>query len=344
VFGSVWNVAPPLVDTTRQIYQAHSGSTVASVGEVYDRGAPMAFGAAYTSLADIQNNAPAAGQVRVWNDASGCFFRIGSNPSGIVTCDVTRGAAVANRTVGQLFSQILQAAGVASADINSADITAIDAVGAYDTGVYAGHDSDVTALRLLDDLTRSVGAWYGCDAQGTWRIGQIALPTGTEVGTITATDILKIERTAPNDVGAGVPSWKVKVGYKRLYQVLPDLTNSATMLNKSYFAEEFRRVEASDAAVKTAYLLSPELEFDTQLVTQANAQSEADRRLTIYKSRRDMYQCTIRVDSAFAAVLDLGKIVKLQINRFGMSSGKKFLIIGIRTNLRNYQFDLTLWG
>lgn len=344
VFGSVLNIDPPLVDATRLIYQVHSGSTVTSIANVYDRGAKLTAGAVYTSLADIQANVPAAGTYRVWNDTTGCYFRIAANPTGMITADVVRGATVANRTVGQLFSQILQQAGIVSGDISAADITALDAVAAYDTGVYAGHDNDVTALQLLDDLTPSVGAWYGTDAAGTFRIGQIVLPTGTSVGTLTTTEILKIERIASRDAGAGIPAWKVKVGYQRLYETLPDLTNTATVADKSYFAEEYRRVEASDATVKTAYILSPELEFETQLLAQADATSEASRRLTIYKSRRDMYQVTVRVDTTLAGLLDLGKIVTLQIDRFGMSAGKKFLIIGIRTNARLFHYELTLWG
>lgn len=344
VFGSVLNIAPPLVDTTRLIYQVHSGSTVNAVSMVYDRGARLTAGAAYTSLSDIQTNAPAAGTFRVWNDTTGCYFRLAANPSGVVTADVVRGAAVANRTVGQLFSQILQAAGISASDISTADITALDAVAAYDTGVYANHDNDVTALQLLDDLCASVGAWYGTDALGTFRIGQIALPTGTSVGTLTTTEILKIERVASRDTGAGIPAWKVKVAYQYLYEVLDDLTNTATVTDKAYFSEEYRRVEASDATVKTAYILSPEIEFKTQLVSSTDATAEASRRLTIYKTRRDMYQVTVRVDSTLAGLLDLGKIVTLQINRFGMSAGKKFLIIGIRANVRLFHYELTLWG
>jgi hypothetical protein len=126
--------------------------------------------------------------------------------------------------------------------------------------------------------------------------------------------------------------------------VQSDLTASVNDARKSYLSDEYRRAESSDTTVKTANLTSPELEFDTQLTTESDALTEAARRLTIYKSRRDMYQVTIRVDAALAGVLDIGKIVTLQINRFGMSAGKKFLIIGIRTNMRGYQFDLTLWG
>lgn len=111
-----------------------------------------------------------------------------------------------------------------------------------------------------------------------------------------------------------------------------------------FLASEYRRIEAINSAVKTANLLSPELTFKTVLVNKNDAVNEANRLLDIYKERRDMYEVTIRVDETLASVLDLGKIVTLQVNRFGMSAGKKFLIIGIRTNMRGYQFDLTLWG
>lgn len=345
VFGRVWNIAPPCVNTDRRIYQIHTGSAIQSLGEVYDRGVPLTAGAAYTSQADMETNVPAAGQYRLWNDATaGAFIRLGSAPAGLVTVDVLRGAAVANRTVGQLFNQILLAAGIPSGDISSADITALDALAGYECGVYAGHERDVTPLELLDELCASAGAWYAVDSQGTFRIGRVSIPTSGSVGTITATEVIRIERVTSRDAGVGVPAWKVKVGYRRIYEVQNDLAAAVTDARKSYFQNEYRRVEASDATVKTANLLAPEMEFLTALSQEADANTEATRLLTLYKTRRDMYQVTVRVDAALAALLDLGKVVTLQLPRFGMSAGKLFLIIGIQTNLRGYQFELTLWG
>lgn len=344
VFGRVWNVSPPLVNSSRLIYQVHDGSALQDLGEVYNRGVPLSNGGDYSSQADMESNQPASNHYRKWNSAAGCYIRLHSAPNGAVTCDAIQGAAIANRTVGQLFQQILTKAGIAASDISSADITALDAAVGYETGVYASFQRDYNALELLDELCASVGAWYGTDAQGVFRIGRIVLPTGTEVGTITATDILKIERVASRDPGAGVPAWKVKVAYKKVQTVQPDLASGVTNDWRSVAAEEYRRVEDSDASVKTANLLSPEIEFKTVLSSSSDASAEASRLLTIYKTRRDVYDVTIRVDAALASVLDLGKIVKLEINRFGMSSGKKFLIIGLRSNMRNYQFDLTLWG
>lgn len=342
VYGAVFNIAPPCVNTSRLIYQLHTGGQVVSVNAVYDRGVLLTAGSAYSSQADMEANAPAANQYRVWNDATlGCFIRLGSNPSGLVTSDVTQGAS---RTAGQLFQAILLKAGVAQSDISSADITALDAAVSYEVGVYAGVDKDYSPLELLDELCNSVGAWYGCDAFGTYRIGRIELPTGASVGTITANEIIKIERVASRDSGAGVPAWKVKLGYYKVQSVQTDLAAGVSLGRKSLVAEQYRRQEVFDEAVKTVNALSPELEFNTVLTGKGDALNEANRRLTIYKTRRDIYQLTVRVDASLASIIDLGKIITLQVNRFGMNAGKKFLIIGVRTNMRGYQFDLTVWG
>ena len=344
VFGTVWNIAPPCVNTDRNIYQIHEGSAIQSIGNVYDRGVPLSVGPVYTSQADMESNTPASNHYRMWNSAAGCYIRSHATPTGLLTADVSRGAAVANRTVGQLYQQILLAAGVPQSDINAADITALDAAAGYECGVYVSHQNETNAVQLLDQLVASVGAWYGPDAAGVFRLGRIEIPTSGSATTITATDVLKIERVATRDDGGGVPVWKVKVGYKRIQNVQDDLGSAVTELRRAYFAEEFRRVETSDATIKTAIPLAPEIEALTVLAQEADAASEAARLLTLYKTRRDMYEVTVRVDASTAALLDLGKVVTLQLPRFGMAAGKLFLIVGITTQLRGYQFQLTLWG
>ena len=342
VFGKVLNIAPPLVDTTRNIFQVHDAGLVVSVDGVYDRGVALTAGAVYTSLADIQATAPAANQYRVWNSATaGCYIRLGSTPTGTITLDATQGAT---RSVGALFNSILTKAGVSSSDISASDITALNAAVSYECGVYCDWQRDFSPLEILDELCASVGAWYGADASGVFRIGRIEIPVGTEVGTITATELLKIERVASKDPGVGIPAWRVKVGYQKIYNVQKDLPNTVTAARRALLATAYRQNEASDAAVKTANLLSPELEFKTVLSSKTDALAEAGRLLAIYKVKRDLYQITIRVDPDLASIIDIGKIVKLQVNRFGMNAGKKFLIVGLRTNLRGYQFELTLWG
>lgn len=344
VFGQVFNAPLPLVNTTRLIYQAHDGSVLQSVDAVYDAGAALTAGAAYTTQADMETNAPTAGQYRVWNSAAGTYIRLGSNPSGTITADLTQGAAGSNRTVAQVWNAILLKAGVSAGDINSSDVTALDAAVSYQIGVFCGTDRDMTALEACDIACSSVGAWFGSDASGVFRVGRLDLPTGASVGTITATEIISIERVSSSDPGVGIPAWKTKLGYQRIWQVQSDTSATVTAVRKGYLSQEYRRTEASDAAVKTANLTSPEIEFSTVLVSATDAASEASRRLTIYKTRRDMLQVLVRVDASLATVLDLGKIVTVQLSRYGLSAGKKFLIIGLRTDMRGRLFDLTLWG
>lgn len=344
IYGQAFNVPLPCVNTTRQIYLAHDGSVLASVDGVYDRGAPLTAGAAYANQAAMEASAPAAGQYRVWNDTTGCYIRIGTAPSGTLTADLTQGASAAARTVGQLYSTILQDAGVSSGSISSGDISALDALCSYVVGYAFTHQAETTTLEALDNITNSIGAYFAPDASGIFRISQINLPSGGSVGNITATDVLSIERVASRDAGVGIPAWKVKIGYQKIFEVQDDLTNAVTLARKGLVEQEYRRVEASDSAVKTVNATSPEIAFDTLLVSAANASSEATRRLTLYKSRRDMLRVRVRVDGAMAAVIDLGKVITLTLNRYGLSAGKDFLIIGVRTDMRNYIFELTLWG
>jgi hypothetical protein len=229
-------------------------------------------------------------------------------------------------------------------DISGGDIAALDALVAYPCGVFCSTGSDMSALQACDIVANSVGAWFASDASGMFRLGRLVLPGGASVGTLTATDVISVDRVSTSDPGVGIPAWKVKLGYQRIWTLQDDLTNSVSTARKGYLSNEYRRIEASDASVQTAYATSPEIEFLTTLVNAADATAEAARLLAIYKSRRDMLQLRVRVDPALAAVLDLGKVVTLQLARYGLSAGKPFLIIGVRTDLRGRLFDLTLWG
>lgn len=343
VYGQVFNCPLPCVNTTRLIYQANDG-VLQTVDAVYDRGVTLTAGAAYASQADMEANAPAANQYRVWNNAAGTYIRLGTQPTGEVTADLTQGVNAAARTAGQIYSQILAKAGVAGGDINAGDIITLDSAAAYPLGIFLAHQSDTTAIEALDMVLGSVGAWYGCDATGVFRVGRVELPTGSSVGTIGAVDITSIDRVASRDPGVGIPAWKIKLNYKKLWSVQSDLGSAVSAARKSELAQESRRVEASDSSVLTANATSPEISFDTLIVNKSDADAEAARRLTIYKTRRDIIELRVRTDSSLASVLDLGRIVTLQVNRYGLSAGKKFLVVSVRTDMRNNMFDLVLWG
>jgi hypothetical protein len=341
LYGQVKGVSPPCVNTSKLIYQL-SATALQSVDAVYDRGVALTAGTDYGTQAAMELTAPTAGQYRTWL-AGGCI-RLGSTATGTLTVDATQGATAAARTAAQIMQAILLKGGISAGDISSADVTALDAACSYPLGVYMGHGQETTGAALIDEVANSIGAWWGVDRLGIFRMGRIVVPTGTAVGEISAVDILSIDRTNTSDTGAGVPAWSVSVGYARVYTPSDDLAGAVTAAEKARMKEEYRRAIVTDAATKTANTYSPELVFDTQLIAEADATAEATRRRTMYGARRDMLQLRVRLDASLAAIIDLGQIITVTLNRYGLSAGKKFLIVGIRTDMQNNIFDLTVWG
>lgn len=343
LYGKAFNFSPPCVNTTRQIYQISDG-LIQSVDQVLDRGTVLTAGAAYTSQADMETNAPSAGQYRAWLNAAGSYIRV-NTPSGVLTVDATQGATTGARTAAQLMSQVLQKGGILVADIVTADVTALDAAAAYVVGYWVGHDIEMPGIQVLDLLANSAGAWWGVDRTGKFRMGQVVDPAAvTSVGIISAVDILEIDRVRATDEGSGVPAWQVKLNYALYQEVLSDLGSAVATTVKSDRAEKYRQVLANDATVKTKFPKAVEMSFDTCIAGQSDAQTEINRRLGLYKVVRDTLTITARLDDATAAAIDLGKVITVQLPRFSYAAGKKFLITGIRTNLRNNLFYLTLWG
>lgn len=343
VYGKVFNIAPPLVNTSRLIYQPHAGSAVATVDAVNDRGLALTAGAAYSSQADMETNAPAAGQYRVWNDATlGCFIRLGSTPAGQITADVTQGTAAGNRTVAQILKQLALDAGYSAGEISSADVTALDAAAAQVVGLWLADETSFSAA--MDQVAASVGAWYGFDASGVLRMGQLTAPSGTPVATLYDYDVLQgFERRPPRD--NGLPIWRFTLGHTRVATVQPsDLAGAVTAATRAYLAQASRSAVAEDASIKTQWLLAGTLQADSLLTSASDAATEAARRLALYKVRRDVFDVPVPMDSYASLGLKLGDVVRVVFPRFGLDSGKSLRLIGINLALAQGVATLTLWG
>jgi hypothetical protein len=354
VYGVVRGVSPPLVNTARLIYQVAAG-TVASVA-VFDSGVPLTAGATYADLAAMQATAPAAGQYRLLSSAGGSYVRLGATPGGALTCDVTQGVNAAARTAAQILQALATGpGGIASGDVVAGDVTALDAAASAPLGLWL--DGEQTVRQAMTQVAQSVGAWFGFDRLGKLRMRQLVVPSGSPAGTFrrldrfavadaATADIVELERITTQDSGAGVPAWRVRLEYRRRYTVQsPDsLAGSVLDADRALLGQEWQAVTADDAAVKTKHLLAPELAFQGLFDAAADAQAEATRRLTLYKTRRDRFRLRVAIDTGFAPVLDLGDVVRLELPRFGLAGGKLFTIIGITPDAARRLLDLDLWG
>ena len=336
-FGRVFNVSPPLVNTSKLTYEV---GPCQSISDVYDRGLALTPGADFATSALLQAASPAV-STYITCLAEG-YFRLGTNPVGQITADVSQGVAFANRTVAQIIKQLALNAGLSAGEISAADITALDAAAPQVVGIWLADES--TFAQSMDMVAASVGAYYGFDAAGVLRMGQVTAPLGTPVITLYDYDVLdSFERRPPRD--NGIPVWRMVLGHTKIWTTQPsDLAGAVSTPTRAYLAEPTRKAAAQDSAIKTQWMLAGTVEEETLLTVTSDAEAEATRRLNLYKTRRDIFGVPVSLDLLTANSLKLGDVVALQLARFGLDAGKSFRVIGIRLELAVGKALLTLWG
>lgn len=340
-YGKVYNVSPPCVNTSRLIFQVNDGA-ISDVTAVYDRASSLTKGAAYTNQTDMETNAPTAGQYRVLSTSTGSYFRLGSSPAGLITADVTQGAASSNRTAAQILKLLAIKGGVDSGDINASDVTALDTANSAEVGVWVFGDD--TALSVMDQIAQSVGAYYGYNQTGEFRMARFTVASGAADIEISRDNILTIETIRPTDTDRGVPAFKVILSYLKNYTVQTgDIASGVTDARRNIIKYPNAAGYSEDATIKNQYLLAAEIDRTTLLVDATAAGTEATRLLNLYKIRRRMYQISIALDVT-ETLPDLNGVANITLNRFGLDSGGLFRIVGISSSYANNRATLTVWG
>jgi hypothetical protein len=175
LYGQVFNIAPVMVNSSKLTYQINDGA-IQSVSNVYDKGIALTAGADYANVTTLHAALPASGTF-ITCLALG-YIRLGAVPTGLLTCDATQGAASSNRTVAQVLKAMALKAGIASGDINSSDVTALDTANNSVIGIWI--DGADSAMVTMDKVSQSIGAYFGFDAMGVLRMGLFTAPSGRD--------------------------------------------------------------------------------------------------------------------------------------------------------------------
>ena len=226
--------------------------------------------------------------------------------------------------------------GIASGDVDSASITALNTANSNPVGIYI--DSTTKTLDVLDALANTVGAFFGFDRDGAFEVGRIELASGTADAEFDSTSIITLQRLA-----SSVPNHRVRVTYSKNYTVLneTDLGASVTAANRDFMVREALVEKAETAAVLTAYPNSQELFVDSLFATSAGASAEATRLNTLYGTQRDFYRVKVKTQPY---TLKLNDVVKITFNRYNLTSGKLFRVISLIEDAAVNEVELELWG
>lgn len=358
LWGKMRGIPARLVNSSLLIFgvnwdKSGNRAPVASFDSIKDQGVEIVIDADYADLAALQGATIPVGQAATCV-AEG-LFRM-DRIFGAITCDVTESSVAADNRLPRLLERLIVDAG---GSVQAGDVAALQAVSDYEAGYWTqGEDYS----RVLDAIAMSDGvSFYGArTGDQVFRLSRIALPTGTAVGTLFEADgetpyldnyfdIFEIERRATGDRGRGIPTSKVEVLWGPIGRTLSEGELASTVIDNNPELVEFYKTDRRTASVETPsvkvkYPLATTLVLQTQLYNEADAQAVAARFSGIYSVRRQMFTTSIEVRSDLRDLIELGAIVNVQIDRWGLGSGKKFLIVGVEYDASAFEYELTLWG
>ena len=325
-FGECYNVPAVLVDSSNLVYQVHDGQ-IEAINAVYDRGVELTITTDYTV------------------DLSTGLITLVAAPAGQITADVegAKPSGSYKSTAADIIRHIVTAQGGLTdpTDLNTSAFSALNTSNSATVGVFIGTE-DRSILEVLDDVVNAVGGFYGFNRAGLFEVGQFVAPSGTENLALTSVEILD-DAIAPTPTIA--PVWSVSLGYKKNWAVQSaDTIASVADTDPSHFdfaTNEWRRAVSSDTSVQPAYLLAEKLEKDTLLVDSTAAATEAARIQALLGVKRFVYQIRVK---AQPFNINLNDVIKVSIARFGMTSGKKFVVIGITEDSKTNEVTLEVWG
>jgi hypothetical protein len=340
LYGNCKNFTPAFVNTSRLIFQAHDGE-IGYMDEVFDGGVQLSQQTVYASQAEMESTAPSAGYYRAWKP--GGYFRLGSAIANGITASAQMPAAPTTPwSAADVMSDIADKAGIASGDIDADDVTAMNVDVTANINMYVGEE--MTCSEAMDAVANSVGAYWGFDRLGKLRMRRLEEPAAPSAVTLTASDIIDIERVTARTEDKGLPAWSVTVeGYRNWTVQRSGLASGVSATRVAWLAKEYRSYTASDAAIKTAHPYAQIMTKQT-LLDAAGAAAEATRLLALYGTQRDVYEVTAHIGDSALYEIDLCDTVCLQLPRFGMDGGRYFQVIGITLDVRTERVELTLWG
>jgi hypothetical protein len=326
-YGRCLNITPVMLNAASGTYMAHPGP-------IEDVDALYVGGVAYTKV----GGSPAANQYSV-NVSTGVATVGGAPVTGQVTCDV-KGAKPSTylTTVADIAKEIVMTqGGLTSGDLDLTSFTDLNTANSATVGIYINGGSERSILSVLDELTASIGGFYGFDRSGKFAVGRLEAPTGMADAAYDDTEVLELTR-----LPTAVPAWRIVLGYEPNWTVQVEFqVGGAPAAQRDFTARSFRHKTAEDAAVQTTHLMAGELKVNTLIDGAGDAGTEASRLLTLYKADRDVYRARLKVQPFQR---ELNDEINIEDPRYGLAAGKDFRVVSVNENSADNEVELELWG
>jgi len=218
-------------------------------------------------------------------------------------------------------------------DLDLSSLHTFDAANIQPVGIYLGDRSNV--LEACNQLATSVGARLVMSSAGVMSLVKLSLPQGSAGTSVTSAQMadrsLEVSQLPPVKAG-------VQLGYCKNWTVQNSLATGVVAEHMSMYAEEWLTLTRTDSTAATNFNLftEPVME-ETLLLTAADALTEADRRLNMFKVQRKVLKYKGYADLLLE---ELGDPQTIQHSRFGLSGGVTGQIISVATDWINQRVEI----
>lgn len=239
------------------------------------------------------------------------------------------------RTIGALIQDLIVgfAKGWTATYFYTADIATLDAAWPYYIGIVVDSPMEITAI--MDDLLAGYPMVYSYDLDGNFVIKVVEVPAGVSFLELTDVDSMQYPATMVSS-----PYRRVYINYERNWQG-NSVDNQADVGRWEWLKKEWRSVSARYDVLRDTYPTAQDLgPIDTCLVDRTDAQSLANALL--YRSRQETEQVTYYARHQ-AFDLEIGKLVSISRDVFGLESNPGFMTVGVELDLGTGESILTLW-
>lgn len=304
-----------------------SDAPLASVGQVLDRGAPIASGSGYSLVSDGQQLA------------------MTSPPLGPVISDVSTRPDVAPASLELLLRDMFRRIGKSA--WSSDDAAAIDtATGYAGGGYYSG--TGATAREALAEVLPSYCADYWSDADGVLRLARLIAPE-----TVPDEDLaFDLSWSALSGALVVTPDLAPNLSRRMSYQPNAAPLSAGDQVTDLELLPPATRQQLSGVARGQVYAAGPlasryvRAEAAAPLLSRfdrrADAQAEIDRVVALYAVPRNFYdiRLTARPDLQFRP----GQVGRITYPRYGLQAGRKVIVASAVSNPVTGRHTVRLWG
>lgn len=352
-FGRVNNITAINVNSTTLVDQISSEKCEIIINGFAD-GAYISKGVLVT---DINSSPyPEAGYYN-WTDLTyggqGAFARRGME-GGAITYSVITDADPTKITVAGCVRKVLSLFGfpVYPSTQSDYDLLLLDRSNAASVGIFVSEGQTVSSV--LTELSSSIGAFWGFDAQNNFRIFRLENPTlGDSIYIIDS--VADFDEYGISDFSSDELAYNNKyaivneviVNYDKNYTVqTPDvLAGVVPEERQSWLGQEYRQISAKFTPASKITVQT--VTVNTLLVSEISATVEANRLLALYgteTTQKEFCTASLKLPVLILKTLFPGQTITLKIPRYGLDNGRSFIILSCELNFFDQTANLTLWG